>query len=323
MRSFKKIAAMIMAVAMLCSFTALGAEVYVDYIELDGNVATIYYIAEEVDEVTALVYTGDLNSSDANIVYIDQFDSAVYADDGLSVVLEEEGDHTVLLGGTGVAISDVCEDYFTYEAGEQTYTISLAPVTNNGGYIRPNKSLSETFESGAEIELTFAPYIGYALDSLTIGGNVISGLEPVNGVYTYKHTVTANAEIVVRYEAIETSAEGDVHTSGGIYNIAAGAERASKIAFGKAVVGTSGKNIVSRGMEVFHKVDGEYVPFQNPSEQGTEGLFAAEDGKWTNDGAYGIRFFGFADGDYRIRAYVQYEGDAEPVYGDPVFFTVG
>ena len=97
---------------------------------------------------------------------------------------------------------------------------------------------------------------------------------------------------------------------------------ASKLAFGKAVE-VPGKTIKYMGMkvEVYSETEGKFVDFATPKGAGP--LFRA-----TNpiNNVYGIRFFGFTTGTYKVTSYVQYEANGvieEPVLGDSVEFTVG
>ena len=73
MRSFKKIAAMTLAVAMLCSFTALGAEVALTDINdiTDGTTSVTINYTSSASQSTVLLYAGT-SLSGANVVYIDQ-----------------------------------------------------------------------------------------------------------------------------------------------------------------------------------------------------------------------------------------------------------
>lgn len=335
MRSFKKIAAMIMAVAMLCSFTALGAEVTIgEFAVNEENVVTIPFTATDVEEVTALVYSGTTLSG-ANLVYIDQFDADAYADVNGSTALPAfkvgEGVHTVLMGGTGLTKAATAEFEGKVELVKE-WTVSTS-ATN--GYIKAfidgeEADLSSKITDGTVINLEFAPYIGYELDSFKINDEEKATTGNAKGVSTYAYTAKENAEIVVTFKSVSVdAAEGGVHTSADIYDVAGNddnddkADDSSKITFGK-VTEVSGKTILSRGMKVETKVDGEWKPFKTE-----DGLFAANEGKWTADGAYGIRFFGFTAGTYKVTSYVQYadaetgEPDAELVYGASVEFTVG
>lgn len=321
MRSFKKIAAMIMAVAMLCSFTALGASVDIGGITLDGNVATIPYTATDADEVTALVYSGTTLGG-ANLVYIDQFEDG-YPIPGID--LDDYGTYTVVMGGTGVATADTA--LITYEDTREYYTVTIADTAN--GYVKADKDLSQPLLAGTVVNLTFAPYIGYELTSFTIGGeDKVGAVE--NGVYSFAYTVEANAEIVATFTAIAAdSVAGDAYIAGGIYDVAgadgwSGTENKnddpSKLAFGKAVE-VPGKTVKYMGMKVEVLENGVWVDFTTPKGAGP--LFRA-----TNpiNNVYGIRFFGFSAGTYKVTSYVQYEANGvieEPVLGDSVEFTVG
>lgn len=323
MRSFKKIAAMIMAVAMLCSFTVLGASVEISEIALSGNVATITYDATDVDEVTALVYSGT-SFSGANLVYIDQFE------DGYEIPAIEApdyGTYTVALGGTGVATADT--DTFEYADTRVFYNVTVADTAN--GYIKTEADLSEAVLEGTEIELTFAPHIGYELESFTIGGEE-KVAAATNGVYSYTYVAAGNVEIKASFKLIETAEEaGAVYTSAGIYDVTGEVDpenpkdaEASKLAFGKAkeVAGKVAKNMGMK-VEVYDEEKATFVDFKTPAGVGP--LFRA-----TNpiNNVYGIRFFGFAAGTYKVTSYVQY-ADAETgaldteIYGTSVEFTVG
>ena len=182
MRSFKKIAAMIMAVAMLCSFTALGASVDISKIDVSEYDVTIQHTSD-AKEVTALVYSGK-DLSGANLVYIDQFENGY----SIPTLTLDPGTYTVVMGGIDVLSADT--DEFTVEDNTQSFNVSATSDAN--GYIKCDKT--GTVEENTEISITFAPFVGYELDTFKINGEDKTGAV-TNGVYSYKHTVTANTEI--------------------------------------------------------------------------------------------------------------------------------
>lgn len=333
MRSFKKIAAMIMAVAMLCSFTALGAEVNIgEIVVTEDNFVTIPFTAKDVEEVTALVYSGE-DLSGANLVYIDQFDADAYTDNNVSALPAfkvGEGAHTVLMGGTGLSTA-TSKSFTGKEELVEEWTVTVAETEN--GYIKAfidgeEADLSSKITNGTKINLEFAPYIGYELASFTIGGvDKTTSITNTKGVSTYAYTAEEDAEIVVTFKEVSVdAAEGGVHTSADIYDVEGTddnddkADDSFKLTFGK-VVEAAGKDIDEYGMIVEVKNGDNWDKFYTKSGAGN--YFKSLTG--LANGAYGMRFFGFTAGTYRVTSYVKYkdaEGNVTEKTGAPVVFEV-
>ena len=327
MRMFKKVAAMIMAVAMLCSFTALGAEVTIGEIADVNNAAgaptvEVPYEATTGIDVTVLAYEGTaLNGAD--LVYIDQLTAGSDVDFALDSA-GPFGTYTVAMGGTDVATAATAT--FDYADATPKYDIVVAAAEN--GYVACDTANLEDLKAGTKINFEFTPFMGYELTSLMVG-ETESITAVVNGKFTLE--VSADATVTAVFTAVEADVvNGDVFTASNVYDIAADADAElekeqgkSKLTFGKAVE-VSGKNARNMGMyvQVWDDEKGEYVDFKTPKGVGPH--YRA-----TNpiNNQYGIRFFSFEAGKYQVRSYVQYEdvesGElGETIYGDYVEFTV-
>ena len=326
MRMFKKVAAMIMAVAMLCSFTALGAEVTIapiaDVTNAEGApTVEVSYEATTGIDVTVLAYEGtDLKG--ANLVYIDQLTAGSEVDFALDSAAPF-GTYTVTMGGTDVTTA--ATQTFNYTDDTPKYDIVVAAAEN--GYVACDTANLKGLKAGTKINFEFTPFMGYKLTSLMVG-ETESITAVKNGKFTLE--VSASATVTAVFTAVEADADGDVFTASNVYDIAADADAElekeqgkSKLTFGKAVE-VAGKNARNMGMyvQVWDDEKGEYVDFKTPKGVGPH--YRA-----TNpiNNQYGIRFFSFEAGKYQVRSYVQYE-DAESgelgetIYGDYVEFTV-
>ena len=173
MRSFKKIAAMIMAVAMLCSFTALAADVaLLEVADTDSDTprVTIGYDWEATTaaQTTMVVYKNEVVNGD--IVYINQF-----AEDASAVTLElgnEYGDYTVIAGGMDVATT--ATETFSYRA--LAYDVTLT-VSGNGfvenDYTAANLSATPVaVNKGEVINFEIIPHLGNVATVTVNGENV-------------------------------------------------------------------------------------------------------------------------------------------------------
>lgn len=324
MRSFKRIAAMTMAVAMLCSFTALGAASVtvdpIDDITLPSSSATetvtIGYTGTEVAEVTMLAYAGTETPAVGDIVYANQITngaSGTYAFD-----LDKDskaGTYTVLVGGTGLATA--ASETFVYSTTVPTYAVTIGAVT--GGYVSAYDAAGNVIDlsavtAGTDVTLKLYPHWGNKVKSLMIGANDAGSAEE------YTFTVTGNTTITAEFEADPVPAEGAL-ISNEIYDAPEvenrdGVLQPAKMVFGKAVA-ASGKTIEEVGMKVEKLGGSTWVEFVTPSGVGP--WFKSEA---SVDAAYGIQFIGFTAGDYRIASYVKYVGEEYAVGSDLIEFTV-
>lgn len=323
MRSFKKIAAMIMAVAMLCSFTALGATVEItpfpeDLTSANPSVAINY--TSNASQNTILVYTGN-----ENVVYIDQIAKGATKPTLDLTGAPVETEYTVMVGGTNVDAADT--ETFFYGDSTPKFDVTVADPTN--GSVTFDVASLDDIKSGNTVKFTFTPNFGYVLKSVT---KTIGDAEPVE----FSANVDGEYALVVEADTIITAVFGkeDAYTSAESYTYkdvfdlaeeedeglsSTGQNFASKLFFGKAAV-AEGKTIKSMGMEVYK--DGEGLVTKDGS---IDTKFAADPAKIKNN-KYGIRFYGFEKGEYSIRSYVEYEVEegAEPdvAYGEYITFEV-
>lgn len=314
MRSFKKIAAMILAVAMLCSFTALGASVTLTDPTITEGTLEFDVTTEDASQVSVIAYQGA-----GNVVYIDQLvaNSSIPAID----LGTNYGEYTVIAGGIGV--DTAIRKTVTYEAPEiVTYDVTLSDVTN--GTVSYDAASLKEVEAGDTINFTFVPYMGYELTSLMVGGT-----EKVSeaGDGTYALVVEADTTVTATFSEIEVVGN-DVVMYGKNYDIAADAATetpASKLFFGQAL----GENVVSMGMYVEVKDGDDWIGFKtsdDPETPGNESVgpyFAASNAKIAAGNKYGIRFFSFLPGTYKVSAYYETAEAGKVVNTDTaVEFTV-
>jgi len=316
MRSFKKIAAMTMAVAMLCSFTALGATVELSDIAdvTSSNPTVTLEFTSDADQNTILVYAGTALSN-ADVIYIDQIANGAAAD-GIDVIIPDDAPvdstYTVVVGGSNVATADT--KTFFYEDATPKYDVTVAPATY-GTISKSVDSLTDVVEN-TEIVFTFAPNLGYEINSVTVNDIVM----PITD-NTFTLTVTEDTTLVANFTEIDTSAEG-AYTYDRIIDIAPGnavenpdKDLPSKLVFAKAV----GTDIVEMGMYLEKEVEGEYVPFLTTGDAQYGPYFAAA--KWTDDLKYGLRFYAFSAGNYRMKSYTKHS-NGDYTYGNAIEFTV-
>ena len=316
MRSFKKIAAMVMAVAMLCSFTALAAEVNLaDVADTTSATPTVTlnYTSDAVQN-TILVYAGT-SVSNADVVYINQLGQGAAAD-GIDVTIPNnapvDSTYTVMVGGSEVATA--ATDTFFYADSTPKYDVTVTPATL--GNISASVDSLVNIRENTEVVFTFAPNLGYEINNITV--NDI--LTPITD-NKYTLTVTENTTITANFTAIDTSADGS-YTYDRIIDVAAGeavenAEKdlPSKLVFAKAV----GTDIVEMGMYLQKETAEGYVDFVTTGEQQYGPYFAAA--KWTVDRQYGIRFYAFSAGNYKMQSYTKH-ADGTYTYGNAIEFTV-
>lgn len=316
MKSFKKIAAVTLAVAMLCSFTALGATVEITSASVTDGVASIEYTSD-ASQVTALVYSGT-SLSGANLVYVDQL---VGGSNIPALKLSDYGKHTVAMGGIDVAVADTEE--INYDDTTTTYALTLPEGVTGGTLDHDYTGDVANVAENTEINFKIIPWLGYELTSFMVGGEQNVG-NVVNGAY--KLTMTGPTSIAVTFSPIVADENGEAQTFGGVYEIAGEKtdnpkdEGKSMLTFGSAAtvdgkVATNmgiyletadGTPVTSRGSNV-----GPYFKAVNP----------------TASNMYGIRFFELEAGTYKAYAYVEYTnlatGELEaPVKGEAVVFTV-
>ena len=315
MRSFKKIAAMIMAVAMLCSFTAFAVDTPVISeiadITTENPVLNLSYTSDAAQD-TILVYAGE-QLVGANVVYIDQIANGSSVPE---ITLDEAGPfgkHTVLIGGTDIATAGTAE--FNYVNNTPKCNVTLNTADN--GTVSYEGALKNV-DKDTEIAFTIVPYLGYKLSSLMVNGEEkVSAV--VNGVYTL--TVTADTTITPVFAVVAD--EGKSLTYGEMIDLEAGVEEgdvASKLTFGQATE-KADATITSMGMyvKVWSDEANDYVDFYTAGEEHYGPKFAAAN--WTTDYKYGIRFFGFAQGTYKVWSYVDYS-DGTSDKGAEIVFTV-
>jgi len=320
MRSFKKIAAMIMAVAMLCSFTALANAVVelapITAPDSDNPTVTLGYAdTTTATQRTMLVYKGtDLEGAD--VVYVNQF-----AEDADAVELNLEGSetatYTVVAGGMDAAEADT--ETFVYTA--LGYNVTLTKSEN--GFVRTEGAdLSETatvVNKGTVIKLTLLPHVGY-IPTVTVNGDSVS----VNENNEVSITVDAEKAIEVTFVEAEATAEyqsfsaSEIHTIAGNPDAEDKAEKYdSKLMFGKAIA-PAGETITEAGMYL-EKWDGSaFVAYTEPRTTAYGPYFKADN---MIGGKYGIQFIRFEAGRYQVKSYVKY-GDGQYAYGKPVEFEV-
>lgn len=311
MRMFKKIAAMIMAVAMLCSFTALGAGVTItgiaDVTTKNPNVV-VGYESTDVKDVTVLAYAGE-KLEGANLVYINQL--AGNSDVGFALGEKDPfGKYTVMMGGTGLATA--VSATFDYKDGTPTYKVTLAECAN--GTVSYDAASLDKIREGSEVSFEFVPYLGYELTSLMVNGE-----EKIASVDNGNFAIEVAADTTIAPVFAEVVAtEGKSYTYAETFEVEAiGEEPASNLSFGQAKE-VAGKEIKSMGMRVEVYNGSNWVGFVTTGDEAYGPKFPAA--RWTSDMKYGIRFFSFPQGTYRVTSYVTYDdGD---VFGTPVEFTV-
>ena len=334
MRSFKKIAAMIMAVAMLCSFTALADGVTVELSAItapdsDNPTVTLGYTdATNASQTTMLVYKGNDNLAGADVVYINQF--AAGADPvelRLGTDAEDYGTYTVVAGGMDVDTATKATFTYTMLAYDVTLTKTEGGIVTkdySGNFNEENKLVDVL--KGTEITFGFTPYVGYEVSEVTVDGEPVS-VNTAGGELTV--TVTADTVINVTFTEAVQDEEAQAFTSGGIYDVPANEEAAaeedqidSKLVFGKAIAPNGGE-IIEAGMylEKWDETAGAYVEFIASKENVGGPYFKAENR--TADDKYGIRFFRFQAGRYQVKSYVKYgTGEGDVAFGAPVEFVV-
>ena len=318
MRSFKKIAAMALAVAMLCSFTVLGAEVNLTDVAdtTSANPTVTLNYTSDASQNTILVYAGTaLNNAD--VVYIDQLAKGAAAD-GIDVTIPNEApvdtNYTIMVGGSDVATA--ATDTFFYSDSTPKYDVTVSPATF-GNVSASVGSLTNVIEN-TDVVFTFAPNLGYEIKNITLN-EVVTAI--TDNRYTLK--VTADTTIVANFTAIDTTATG-AYTYDKIIDVATGAavenadkDLPSKLVFAKAV----GTDIVQMGMYMQKETAtaGVYEDFVTTGESMYGPYFAAA--KWTGDRQYGMRFYAFAAGNYKMQSYTKH-GDGTYTYGNAIEFTV-
>lgn len=313
MRSFKKIAAMTLAVAMLCSFTALGATV--DPLNIadvtEGSEVAINYTSN-ASQNTVLVYAGT-SLSGANVVYIDQLLAGATRPTVDLTNAPTNTDYTVIVGGADVATA--ATDTFYYGVQTATYNVTLTAGEN--GTASADRTLPAEVEENDVVNFTFVPNLGYELTAVEVNG--VSQSVTDN---TFALTVTEDTTVQPVFTADADLATADSYTYNKVFDLAAehdeglsqtGENFASKLFFGSALAGE--KTITSMGMYV--KKDGA----EFTTEEGVGPYFAAAPHKITTDNKYGIRFYAFAAGSYEVRAYAKYD-DGTTAFGDIIEFTV-
>ena len=320
MRSFKKIAAMIMAVAMLCSFTAL-ANAVVELADItapnsDNPTVTLGYAdTTTATQRTMLVYKGTALEG-ADVVYINQF-----AEDADAVELNLEGSetatYTVVAGGMDVAEADTK----TFDYTALGYNVTLTKSAN--GFVETEGAdLSETavvVNKGTTIKLTLLPHVGY-IPTVTVNDAPV-GVSDTNEVSI---TVDGDKAIAVTFVEAEATAEyqsfsgSEIHTIAGNPNAEDKAEKYdSKLMFGKAIA-PAGETITEAGMYLKKWNGTNWEEYVEPRTVKYGPYFKADN---TVGGKYGIRFIRFNAGKYQVRSYVKY-GDGQYAYGKPVEFEV-
>ena len=323
MRSFKKIAAMIMAVAMLCSFTALANAV----VELDAitaptpenpNVTLGYAGTTTASERTMLVYKGtDLKGAD--VVYVDQFVAGASSVElALGTDAEDYGTYTVVAGGMGADKADT--QTFEYKAATCDVTLTIG----DNGFVENDytgANLSETavaVNKGTVINFKFLPHVGY-IPAVTVNGEPVS----ISDTNELEVTVNANTAIAVTFveaeaTTIQSFSGAEIHTIEGNEAAEDKAEKYdAKLMFGKAVV-PAGETIAEAGMYLKKWNGTDWEEYVEPRTVKYGPYFKAEG---ITSGKYGIRFIRFNAGKYQVRSYVKL-ANGEYEYGIPVEFEV-
>lgn len=325
MRIFKKVIALAIAAAMLCSFSALAAHEATGTTAVDGTDGKKFEVNLNSDAsmYTVLAYTGS-SLADANIAYVDQYAA------GADVIVTlgddaESGTYNVLVGGTGVATA--ASTSYNYVRTVTAFDVTL-PASVANGYVEHNADSFTAVEVGTAIEFKFYAHMGYELSELTVNGASVKEAMIGN---TYTLTVAAALAtegviaVVPTFSAVAAAPEtGAVYTAGevfdsGVYEGDEDPDHAglnTNLTFAKAVPDT-GRTVKAMGMKVEKYVDGAWAPFTTPSGYGPK--FAAK--AYTSDFMFGIRFVGFNAGTYRVTSYIEYtEGD--DTVGAPVEFVV-
>ncbi len=326
MRIFKKVIALAIAAAMLCSFSALAAHEATGTTAVEGTDGKKFEVNLNSDAsmLSVLAYTGT-SLADANIAYVDQYAA------GADVIVTlgddaESGEYKVLVGGTGVATA--ASTSYTYVKPVTEFDVTL-PSSVANGYVEYDADSLTALEVGTEVVFNFYAHMGFELSELTVNGTSVKDAMTGN---TYTLTVAADLAtegaiaVVPTFTAVAAAdpATGAVYTSSEVYDSGeyegdedpAHAGLNTNLTFGK-VVPVAGKTVKAMGMKVEQKVDGNWADFTTPGGYGPK--FAAKG--WTSDFMYGIRFVGFNAGTYRVISYVEYTDGAETT-GTPVEFVV-
>ena len=323
MRSFKKIAAMIMAVAMLCSFTALGATVTLTDIADTTSATTEVAISytSDASQNTILAFAGEALSG-ANVVYIDQLAKGATQPKLNLTGAPVDTTYTVWVGGTDVA--EAAKDTFFYEDATLKYDVTLveAEVATRKGDVSYDVASLEQVREGSDINFTFKPYLGYEINSIKLGDDTVN----ISG-NTYKLTVTGDVTIEPVFTEVVATAES--YTYEKTYDVDAvgegeTAEPASKLTFGKAnekadATITAMGMLVKKWNAAANQGTGDWEEFKTTGDEEYGPKFPAA--RWTSDYKYGIRFFAFDPGTYQVTSYVEYS-DGTEVFGVPVTFEV-
>ena len=323
MRSFKKIAAMIMAVAMLCSFTALANAVVelapITAPDSDNTTVTLGYDWDNTTatQTTMLVYKGTALEG-ADVVYVNQFEKGA-SSVGLNFEGLEYGDYTVVAGGMGADSAD--KETFNYRA--LAYNVTLTKSAN--GFVETEGAdLSETAVSvskGTVIKLTLLPHVGY-IPTVTVNDANVD----INETNEVSITVDGEKAIVVNFEKAEATTEyqsfsgSEIHTIEGNEAAEDKADKyESKLMFGKAIA-PAGAEILEAGMYL-EKWDGsKFVEYTSErTNDAVAGYFKADN--MTADNKYGIRFIRFTAGKYQVKSYVKTD-KGDYIYGKAVVFEV-
>lgn len=319
MRSFKKIAAMVMAVAMLCSFTALAAdpEVELNIVEeIDANNPTIELAyTSTASQTTMLVYRGE-ELEGADVVYINQF--AENADPvTLDLAGAETGKYTVVAGGMDVAEAD--RAVFNYKA--VTYAVALTADQTDG--LVEYDYTGDLAAVNKDTEITFtltATKLGY-IPSVTVDGTPVS-------VVAGKFTVKVDGPKTIDVDFVEATATekyqsfngAEIHEFAGNPEAEDNADRFdSKLMFGKAIA-PAGETVLEAGMYLAKWNGTDWEGYTSQKYVDVAGPYFKAD-NMTQDGKYGIRFIRFLAGRYQVKSYVKY-GDDQYAYGEPVEFVV-
>ncbi len=322
MRSFKKIAAMIMAVAMLCSFTALAADVEllpVSDADSDNTMVTIGYDWNKTtaSQTTMLVYRGEALEG-ADVVYINQF-----AEKATPVTLDltgaEPGGYTVIAGGMDVAEAKTKTFNFTALTYDVTLTVTGDGFVEND-YDAANLSATPVAVNKDEvINFEIIPHLGNVA-AVTVNGVPFAG----DGKLSVK--VDGAKDIVIAFTEATTTEEvkamsgADIHTLPGKPESEDPDEKyESKLMFGKAIA-PAGQEILEAGMylEKLNEENDEFEPYEVERQAKVGPYFKAEN---QIDGKYGIRFIRFNKGTYRVKSYVKY-GEDQYAWGKEVEFVV-
>lgn len=314
MRSFKKIAAMILAVAMLCSFTAF-AGVNLDNVDASVDAPSIYVdYNSTASQTSLLVFKGTELTNAEDVIYINQYSTTL---DRPTVALPGYGDYTVMVGGTDVATA--ASKKVSY--APVTYSVTVNSDSSKGYFTHNFEGSLDSIEGGEDIEFFFGPKLGYKVKSVSVDGST-QDVAPAGGSIT----VTVNSDVVIDVTWEEDTTEGSAFTSAEIYDIPKDLDAAeekdqaeSKLVFGK-VTKRADADPIEVGMYL-QKKNAETDLWEDAFTSKNVGpYFAAEEGK-VIDSKYGIQFFSFAKGEYKVQSYAKY-GENDYVYGTEIVFEV-